>query len=383
MNVSMTFAPQNASAIEVSRDYLVWRKDFDYQTRMEIELTLNQVSFKGKLKELPMEVTQVKAFCYGGRMLYDTTLTVPRNYNGSARRRHNHCSMSKVSLTEPTMRIAAGVFDKLKAKIFNVIPKELRDDYEAVIYEESGKILIKPKHPEAWKVLERMNPDFKGIIDMADEYIPAFQGKVYTLEWTEPDEFKKAQLSITPEVGTINEDVRELISREACFLYTNILQSNKKRTDGDVWLVQSEDLSAMVHPTVDGKFRGKVVVKASWEEKSIPILGEPITGWKLEFIPEGVIDGITYKSDIEFVCKDNSGKSHHVELRPIGSRFIGELWLDNAHQMVRYGRLVCKDAPYEGKMPKIANLNLEMDKLTAKINFELTYLQAVSAKEGE
>jgi len=379
--------------VEVPNDYLIWLEGFDYRTEIRARLTLNDVFFKGTLKrkekdkERIIEGEQATAFAFSGSMLYDTSVITPGQYSGSANRDHLVSEITKLelALTKPRVEVGASVWDKFKSWFDTGIPAEFKDDYEIFRREKSGVIVIKPKAnrpPDSNNVLATLSPDFGKIQEAASEYIPAFSKKKYTLEWSSPDVVKKAKMKVTPKEGlNISKDVRDLIAREARLLYTSILQA-ETRADGEEWLVHAEDLDAMIHSSVEGKFRGRVGVRASRiDGKIAPGTGTPITGWKLEFIPNPVINTRTYHSDIRFVCTDNSGKSHNVQLEPIGSRFTGELWLDSEHQMVRYGRMNCDNAPYEGKMPKIATLNLELDSLTAKINFLFTYFQSVSPKE--
>lgn len=381
------FAVDSASQeIEVSQGYLVWREGFEYMTRIDVNLSLENVKFKGEFKEKQVEGTQAKAFGYRGAMVYSTELVVPGKNNGVAERVHLQCDITKASCSQPTVKIDVNLGQKLGSYIYSGIPKELKADYELVRWKEQNKIILKPKHAGANNVLEKISPDFKNIIEVANEYMPAFQNMHYSLSWSLPKRFEQAQLTIEKKssVKEVSKDVGELINREAKFLYTNILQSNKRK-DGDIWAVRAEDLSAMIHSALEAKFRGTVLVVAHRIENERPAgLGERIrNGWKLEFIKDGSMDGRWHRSNIEFVCKSNDGKSHNIQLQPIGSRFIGELWLDNDLQMIRYGHLQCRKAEYNGKMPKIGNLNLEDLDIDAKINFELTYVQSVAAKERD
>ena len=375
---------QNVDApLKVSNNYLVWQGGVDYLTRIDALLTFNNVTFKGKHGGTPIEGNQAQAFSFDGTMRYNTELETPGKYNGSAKRRHDMCDISKASLSEPVMRIDAGWLRKVGSWFDDGIPKELEKDYEIFRREEANKIVIKARHPGAYNALEKLLPSIGKITEIAYEYVPAFNRKEYTLSWSSPSTVEKANMNVIPKSGAISKDVVELVAREARFLYTNILQA-KSREDGEEWLLQAEDLDAMIHSSMKGsKFKGKVAVRASRVEGVLPegATGEPITGWKLEFVEKMNGKNITYHSDIEFICETNDGTPHTVKLRPIGSRFKGELWLDCNYQMVRYGRLTCVNAKYEkAKMPRIANLNLELDEITADINFRFTYHQSVSAK---
>ena len=270
------------------------------------------------------------------------------------------------------------------------IPKELEKDWEIFRYKEEGKILIKPKHENAHKILERTGIEITEFVELAQQYLPAFNKMEYKLSWDMPDSVQNAQLTVTPkEKGAmISRDVKDFIAREARFLFEQVMGANENRRDGDEWTIPAEVLENMIHPSLDGSFEGKIAVRATAVTDAEPpnyAVGGQITGWHLKFMPSAYQGNVLLRSDLTFICKDVDGKKNRVDLRPIGEgeRFEGELWFDANNKMVRAGRLICRNAEYEGKMPKFGDLNMETAKLDAKINFMLVYVQRVQEKEED
>ena len=380
------FLHADTTQIEVPKDYLlVWHAGRVYQTTLNVKMSLTDASFSGKIRGLPIEGKQERAFDYKGLMLYTTEMKKADKIDGSAWRFHNTAYLDKVPLSKPDIQVSAGAWTKFKSWFDNGIPEHLKDDFEIFRREKPGIITVRPKPGKGNEVLEKVAPGFKDIIEVTRKFTPSFTRAGYTLGWTAPEDFKLAALTVkTQNGGGSTMAIRDLINREVRFLYTNILQ-DANRKDGDAWVVRAEDLDAMIHADMEGWFKGKVIVKAKWIEytEKAEMGATPFTGWKLEFVKDAMTSSGYQSSEIEFCCKDVDGNSQSVKLSPVGRLFTGELWLDTNYEMIRYGRLTCTNTQYRGKMPRMKDLNNESGELDAKIYFDLTYVQAVSDSEGQ
>jgi len=344
--------------------------------------------------------TQDTAFAFTGDMEYETEL-IRGGFLGSAKRVHNICEIDRIVLSAPKITIDAADWKKVNGTWDRRLPQELRNDFDieqknnmyvVSLKKDREKMLNEAfyenpaydKNKDAKNFYERWakDPAFAPLVEMARQLQPALRNREeYTLRWELPEDIRKANMRIIPKNTSkdIGVAVKDHINSESRFLYTNILKPENMKVGAKV-RIDAEDLEAMIHPDFHGRLDGKVIAEVSRIENKRPEgHGEPITGWKLTFIKDAQISDRNLRNNLKYVYTDVGGTPRYIQLNDIGKTFTGELWLDSNYQIVRYGKMECKNTDYEGKLPKIGNLNnIDLEDIKAKVSFTFTYNQSVS-----
>ena len=375
--------------MQLNSDMLLWKKSFAYRTEVKADISLTNTKIKVNLTDRSAAGYQERSFHYQGAMVYNTELQRDSSYNGSARRYYQQCDITKSESIPLVMKVESGFWEVWAQRLWSDLPKEWQPHVEVVERNAEvfgGSYVIVSQKPGS--------PDLLGggALELAFQSMGALSGKWFLLEWTRPQAVQKAKVTVSP--AEIRESrlvktgaqasnmVKDVIGRESKLLYEAMLGFQGERKDGDQWIVDGEALDAMVHPTVKGSFRGSVVVRAELVKNVSPVRTvDEINGFKLKFIPRGMVDGRSQVTDLRFVVETVDGGNHETKLTPEDGRFSGEIWLDAENQSVRYGELKVDGAKYDGFLPRIGDLNAKIN-LDADFHFNLSYTQSITATQN-
>jgi hypothetical protein len=223
----------------------------------------------------------------------------------------------------------------------------------------------------------------------------ALSGKWFLFEWSRPESFRRAKLTISSAQpadsgatrvkkteDSVSTTVKNAINCESKLLYEVLLGGlEPKRKHGDIWSVDGETLGALIHSSFEGYFRGKVLVKCEVINGESPVRTiEEMNGFRLKFVQRAKVDGRTQFSNLQFVFKTTDEGEYITIFNMDDKKSNGELWLDVENQCLRYGNITVKEATYDGYLPKIGKLNAKV-KLRADLNFEFTYKQNIGIAE--
>ncbi len=390
---------QAEDSLEVDRKMLLWKKGLDYRTEVKAKLALTHTKIRAEIKDgnetRQAEGTVNRAFHYSGAMVYSTEVVRDTTYNGSASRLYQECDINKGETDPAVMTVDASLWEVWKSRLAGFttggLPEEYRDKFEVVERnaEMFGKssITVRPKSGTLFD---------QDALELAFESLNALKDKYYLLEWDRLKSIEKAKLKVfsaqptldgqlNKTEGSVASVVTDVIRREAKLLYEAMMGSIRTRRDGDVWLVEGRDLEALIHPQLEGLFQGRVLVKAEAIRGLSPersrTVGE-MNGFKLKFIPRGMVEGRIYQSTLSFDVKTTDDSTHRTDFEIAPGKFEGEIWLDTDNQTVRYGRVVATRTRYDGYLPKIGKLNAKID-LEADLDFDFEYSLGIAASARE
>jgi hypothetical protein len=375
------------TSVAVDKSMLLWKKNFEYYTAVTAEISLTNTNILVNLTDRTARGTQPRSFHYRGIMAYNTELGIDEDYNGSAIRYYQLCKIVKSENNPLELKVDSGMLEALYYKVFSDLPPEIAPHVEVVKSNMFGGsyVIVRQKKDGPHDLLGG------SALELAFQSMEDLSGKLFLIEWIQADDLRKAMVKVKPAEkrngravalgGNVSPVVKDVVGRESKLLYEALLGLSNERRDGDQWTVDGETLDAMVHPSVQGAFRGFVVVKAEKIKGQSPDLTvDVMNGFKLKFIPSGMVDGRNYNSNLRFVLETVDGANHETQLTPEDGKFTGEIWLDTDNQSVRFGELIVNSAKYDGFLPKIGELNAKI-KLKGDLNFKLKYTQAITAKE--
>lgn len=376
------------SDLELNPDMLLWKRNFAYRTQVNAEISLTNTKIEVNMTDRSAAGHQPVSFHYQGSMAYNTELEKASNRNGSARRHYERCDITKSTTNPLQLKVTAGFWEVWAQRLWADLPAEWQPHVEVTERNAEvfgGSYIIVRQKPNS--------PDLLGggALELAFQSMGVLSNTWFLLEWTRPNALKNAGVRVTPAElrdgrvvpsgGTAGTMVHDVIKRESRLLYEAMLGFQGERKEGDQWVVDGEALDAMVHPTVKGCFRGSAVVRAELVKNVSPVRTvEGINGFKLKFIPHGIVDGRNMVTDLRFVVETVEGGTHSTKLTPQEGGFSGEIWLDAENQSVRYGELRVDGAKYNGYLPKIGDLNARI-KLDADFHFNMSYTQSISPVE--
>jgi hypothetical protein len=384
--------------VEVDGDLLLWKKGFEYRTRADAEISLTNTSIEVDLPERKAEGSQNRSFHYSGTLLYSTNLERASSYNGSASRHYMNCSMIKSETDPLTLKVDAGFWEVWASRMIdlvrmNSLPEKWRPHMEVIERNAGENFIIVRQKADSPSLLEG------GALELGFQAMGELTGKRFLLEWTRMASVGKAKVAVVPAElrragpdgqeglvkvgGGVSPIVKDVIGRESKLLYEAMLGSVESRQNGDIWMVDGETLDAMVHPAVEGHFRGRAVVKAESVINESPerTVGA-MNGLRLKFVRSGIVDGRSIGTDLAMEIKTVDGGKHQTKLVPEDGVFSGEIWLDTDNQTVRYGQLIVDRAKYDGYLPKFGDLNAKIE-LEADLSFKLRYVQSITPAEGQ
>jgi hypothetical protein len=396
--IALSFLPvgnlRAEPSIEVGSDMLLWKKGFSYQTEVKAEISLANTKIEVDESGRKAKGEQDRSFYYDGAMVYSTEILVASDYNGTAGRYYARCDMNKAESDLLLLKGEVGYWDVWKSRAGELLgrslPAEWREKFDVVERNAEvagGSYIIVRQKPDSPNLLGG------GDLELAFQSMGSLSLKWFLFEWTTPRSFGKAAVTVSPAevesgrlvktTGGVGKIVKDVIARESKLLYEAMLGSDSDRQEGETWIVEGEALEAMIHPTVEGRFRGHALVKAE-EVKGASPLGAPaeMNGLKLKFVRSGTVDGRTIATNLRLVFATVDGGTHETNLVPDDGVFSGEIWLDTENQTVSYGRLTVDKAKYDGYLPKIGELNAKV-KLKADLDFELEYIQSITPAEGQ
>jgi hypothetical protein len=387
--------------LEVDQGMLLWKKGFSYRTEVTAHISLTNANIKMELGEDGKRKgtgSQSRSFHYDGAMSYHTEIDRASDVNGSARRFYEHCSVTKAESDLMELKVDASVWEVWAARmpswLGGSLPKEWLPHVELVEgnAEVAGDsyIIVRQKSGSP-------NLFDGGALELGFQSMGALSGEGFLIEWPVMRTVSKAMVALYPAErgtgadsgkfiktdGSVSPMVKDVIGRESKLLYEAMLGSVESREDGDMWMVDGETLDAMVHPAVKGYFSGRAVVQAErvTNRSPDPKMGE-MNGFKLKFVPRGIVDGISRETSLDFNVETVAKGTHRTKLTPEDGRFSGEIWLDTENQTVRYGELKVANTKYDGFLPKIGDLNAKFN-VEADLNFKLVYIQAITPSEEE
>ncbi len=379
--------------VEINRNMLLWKKGFSYRTQVEASISLTKSKIEVDLPNRKASGAQDRSFSYKGNMTYETQILRASGYNGTASRYYNQCSMVKLESDPLVLKGEVLFSDVWKSRLggwigMGSLPKEWEDKFEVVERNaevSGGSYIIVRQKPDS------PSPLGGGDLELAFQSMGALSRQWFMFEWTTPKSFGKARVRVGPAKiqkgklvktgGGVSNIVTDVIGRESKLLYEAMLGFDSERQDGETWVVEGEALEAMIHPTIEGRFRGRAVVKAEVIDGPLPIrTAGKMSGFKLKFVRSGIVDDKLITTDLRLVFGTVDGGTHETKLVPEDGVFTGEIWLDTENQTVRYGALSVVKAKYDGYLPKIGKLNAKV-KLKADLDFELEYIQSITAAE--
>jgi len=379
------------SSLEVESSMLLWKKDFVYRTQVNADISLTNTRIEVDESGRQSQGVQDRSFHYDGVLSYTTQGVKTSDYNGSAVRQYETCDMQKFESDPLLIKTEAGYWDVWKSRVgewtgLGSLPKEWEDKFEVVERNAEvggGSYIIVRQKPDSPNLLGG------GALELAFQSMGTLSRKMFLLEWTAPESFPRSKLSVTPVEGkdivrtggSVDVTVKDLIGRESKLLYKAMLGFNTRREGGETWVVEGEALEALIHPTVEGRFRGRGVVKAEVVNDASPLSTIPqMNGLKLKFVRSGIVDGRSITTDLRLVFGTVDGGTHETKLIPEVKGFSGEIWLDTENQAVRYGLLKVEKSQYDGYLPKVGEISAQV-KLEADLDFELEYIQSITAAE--
>jgi hypothetical protein len=373
------------SSLDLNSDMLLWKKNFAYRTEVKADISLTNTKIEINMTDRSAAGYQPRSFHYQGAMVYNTELERNLTRNGSARRYYQQCDIMKSESNPLELKVEAGFWEVWAQRLWSDLPAEWQPHVEvkernAEVF--GGSYIIVRQKPGS--------PDLLGggALELAFQSMGSLSKQWFLLEWTRPKSIQNAAVKVSPAElrdkrvvptgAQASTMVNDVIKRESKLLYEAMLGFQGERREGDQWIVEGETLDAMVHPTVKGSFRGSVIVRAEVVRNESPVRTvEEINGFKLKFIPRGIVDGRSLVTDLRFVVETVDGGTHSTKLTPEDRRFSGEIWLDAENQSVRYGELRVDGAKYDGFLPRIGDLNAKI-KLDADFHFNLSYTQSIS-----
>lgn len=388
------FAEVSGQKVKVDQGFLLWKQGLDYRTQVHAEVSLENTKFSISFEDREDDAvgTQVKSLHYEGTMVYSTNVERASKHNGSAIRRFAKSDVTKIEASTAEIKLPASRWQALLAKLKSPIPKEWSDKLvrtETTVLGEDPHIRLESKS-ESDNYLVDM-----GILGAELQELEDLSETVFVLAWPSPTALKNAMLSVTPAelidgkvvpVGqSVSPRVKDVLGRESKLLYEAMLGSGTDRKAGDVWEVSGEALAALIHPSMEGRFRGRAIVQAenAWNLSPHPLISS-MTGLKLEFVKRGKIGGRTQDSDLTFEMRTTNGDWHTTRLMSSGGSIEGEIWLDAENQCVRYGKLTSRGTKYNGHLPKIGSLNDKDSsvRIEADLKFKFEYIQSISPEEN-
>jgi len=382
--------------IEVSSDLLLWKKGFEYRTEVKAEISLTNTKIEVDESGRKAKGGQDRSFYYDGAMVYDTGILTAASYNGSAYRNYGLCDVGKSEFDPLVLKADASILEVWTSRLgewvrMGALPEEWEDKFEVVERNAEvggGSYFVVRQKSDAPNLLGGRD------LELGFESLEALSGKLLLFEWNTPRSFGKSRINVTPAEkgkqgklvktgGSVSNLVKDVIGRESKLLYEAMLGSNSRRQDGETWMIEGETLEALIHPTVEGRFRGRAVVRAEVVDGALPVrtAGE-MSGFKLKFVRSGIVDGKVSNTDLRLVFETVDGGTHETKLVPEDGVFTGEIWLDTENQTIRYGVLTVDKAKYDGYLPKIGELNARV-KLRADLDFKLEYIQSITAAEEQ
>ncbi|WP_395739852.1 hypothetical protein [Prosthecobacter sp.] len=376
------------SSLNLDSNMLLWKKNFAYRTEVKADISLTNTKIEVNMTDRSAAGHQPRSFHYQGAMVYNTELEKQANYNGSARRYYQLCDIMKSETNPLELKVEAGFWEVWAQRLWYDLPAEWQPHVE-----------VKERNAEVFGgsyIIVRQktgSPDLLGggALELAFQSMGALSKQWFLLEWTRPNSMRNAAVKVSPAelrdkrvVATgahASTMVNDVIKRESKLLYEAMLGFQGERKEGDQWVVEGETLDAMVHPTVKGSFRGSAIVRAEVVRNQSPVRTvEEINGFRLRFIPRGIVDGRSLVTDLRFEVETVDGGTHSTKLTPEDGRFSGEIWLDAENQSVRYGELRVDGSKYNGCLPRIGDLNAKI-RLDADFHFNLSYTQSISPTE--
>lgn len=396
-----TWAHAQSQEMEVDKAFLLWKKGLIYTTQVSAMVSLENTKFTVSAgnREEDGEGEQAKSLYYEGNMAYNTEAKFAERKNGKAERYYQMCDVGKFQSSKAVFTMPVSGWEAFWAKFKRPpLPEEWDEKLDKTETKVFGDSYIRwETKPESDHELVDMGALGGGLQELED-----LSEKHLILKWSDESAFKNrieiesaipveseipGKVELVPDGRRVSPRVMDVIRRESNLLYEAVLGSGMNRKAGDVWAVDGEALAALIHPSLEGRFRGKVIVKAknTLPTPPHPILPARIVGLRLIFVKQERVDGRVRESDLTFEMETVNGDLHTTSLMSAGSSIEGELWLDRENQCVRYGKIKSSGTRYKGNLPKIGVLN-DSDvgvRIESDLRFEFEYIQAISPSKDE
>lgn len=213
--------------VNVDRNMLLWKKGFKYRTQVNADISLTNTKIEVDVEERKAEGEQNRSFLYKGTMAYNTEIAKASEYNGSAMRYYENCSVTKSESVPVELKVDSSVLEIWMARATELVgggslPEEWQPHMDVVERNAEvggGSYIVVRQKPGSPNLLGGQ------ALELAFQSMGDLSRKTFLLEWTRTESIRKGRMAIHPaEIregklvktgGVAGMTVQDVIGRES------------------------------------------------------------------------------------------------------------------------------------------------------------------------